>query len=155
MTSIYNILNCLDKSQLQVLCAALIQEEKLDVQFLVSKLQKSALYKKQNVECEIKTLIEKISSEQCTLLDIGNFIKLVMEKEVISKLFPIAMKLKCVMIVPDDIYEKNNLQKVGVVDEILELCNKKIVDIETKEFLNYVLNTCKKLISGNADLLKY
>jgi hypothetical protein len=155
MSSIYNILSCLNKAQLQLLCATLFEEQKLNPQFLVSKIQANLLNDTQKIQCKVKTLIQRINSEKCILRDIVEFVKSILEEHIISELFSIAMVLKNAMVVPDNIYEKNNLHNIGILDEICELYTIKNLDTESSNFLKTTLQNCKSIISESVDLKKY
>lgn len=157
MSSVKNTLSCLSYGQLQNLCTTLIQNQNLNVVQLVHNIQQNQENSRKNNICNLKNHIEKILSTHCKLLDIANFVDFVLNTAVISELYPIAMRLKNALVIPDDIYEKYKITQIGVMDEIFELLkltNNGTSNIEIEKFIDLLIIKCNEILSEENKYLK-
>lgn len=152
-----NHATCPNTEELKVLPDLLTIDNTLDIRKTFLKIQMAKKLVRSVEICNLKSKVERILGDDCTLKSILDFIKGVMDDVIVSELFPVAIELRSIVGLPDDIWEKYNVDDMNVnnMQELLELSEKQELDQECVKFLELTLEKCKVVISGCSELKEF
>jgi hypothetical protein len=133
--------------------------DKQNITIILNKICETENFIYASKICDLKTRSELILSEKCDLPRIVSFIKGVLKDVVVSELFPLAITLKNILRVPDNIYD-SQLAELPLnygyeICDLLELKNTGKLSSEGLEFCDIALHKCKIIIAKSVRLKKF